>query len=74
MRYPEADKDELTAPKSRLRVVCIDVQDGLGLYHVGDFDTMDAAHRAAMERARVGSPVYIYNDIGDIIVRLGSWH
>ena len=74
MRYPTAGKDDLTAPKSQLRVVCVDVQNELGLYHVGDFDTLDAAHRAAMQRAGVGSPVYIYNDIGDIIVRLGSWH
>ena len=74
MRYPTANKDELTAPKSQLRVVCIDVQDDLGLYHVGDFDTLEAAHRVAMERARVGSPVYIYDDIGDLVVRLGSWH
>lgn len=74
MRYPNASKDELTAPKSKLRVVAVDVQDELGLYHIGDFDDFEEAHRAAMERARVGSPVYICDDIGDIIVRLGSWH
>jgi hypothetical protein len=74
MRYPSASADELTAPRSQLRVVSVDVQDGLGLYHIGDFDTLEAAHRAAMERAHVGSPVYIYDDIGDLIVRLGSWH
>lgn len=74
MRYPAASAHELTAPKSQLRVVCVDVRDELGLYHVGDFDTLRAAHRAAMQRAGVGSPVYIYDDIGDIVVRLGSWH
>ncbi len=74
MRHPAANKRDLIAPKSQLRVVCVDVQDELGLYHIGDFDTLDEAHRIAMERARVGSPVFIYNDIGDIVVRLGSWH
>ena len=74
MRYPTATEIELTAPASQLRVVCVDVQEELGLYHIGDFDTLDVAYRVAMERARVGSPVYIYDDIGDVIVRLGSWH
>ncbi len=74
MRYPPANKGDLIAPKSQLRVVGVDVQDELGLYYIGDFDSLDEAHRAAMSRARVGSPVYIYNDIGDIVVRLGSWH
>ena len=74
MRYPDASKDELTAPKSLLRVVSVDVREGLGLCHIGDFSTLDEAHRAAMDRARVGNPVYIYDDIGDLIVRLGSWH
>lgn len=74
VRYPDASKDELTAPKSQLRVVGVDVQEGLGLYHIGDFDSLNDAHRAAMDRARVGNPVYIYDDIGDLIVRLGSWH
>lgn len=74
MRYPDANKCELTAPKSQLRVVGVDVQDELGLYYIGDFATFEDAHRAALDRARVGNPVYIYNDIGDIVVRLGSWH
>ncbi len=74
MRYPPANKGDLIAPKSQLRVVGVDVQDELGLYHIGDFDNLEEAHRAAMARARIGNPVYIYNDIGDIVVRLGSWH
>ncbi len=74
MRRPRANEGELIAPKSQLRVVCVDVQDDLGLYHIGDFADFDEAHRVAMDRARIGSPVFIYNDIGDIVVRLGSWH
>ncbi len=74
MRYPPGRKGDLIAPKSRLRLVGVDVADELGLYYIGDFDTLDEAHRAAMDRARIGGPVYIYNDIGDIVVRLGSWH
>lgn len=74
MRYPTATKEELRAPQSRFRVIGVAVQDASGTYQLGDFDTLEAAQLAAAERAGVGNPVYVYNDAGELIVRLGSWH
>ena len=75
MRYPTASKEQLTAPKSQFRVVAVDVKDVSGnVYKVGDFETLSAAQAAARERAGVGSPVFVYDDAGEALVRLGSWH
>lgn len=74
MRYPTASKEQLTAPQSRFRVIGVGVADALGTYQLGDFDTLEAAQLAATQRAGVGSPVYIYNDAGELLVRWGSWH
>ncbi len=75
MRYPAASKEQLKAPKAQYRVVGVDVEDAAGtLYQVGDFATLDAAQSAATERAGVGSPVYVCDDRGEVVVRLGSWH
>jgi hypothetical protein len=75
MRYPAASKEQVTAPKSQFRVIGVDVKDASGnVYQVGDFETLAAAQVAAKERAGVGSPVFIYNDAGEVLVRLGSWH
>jgi hypothetical protein len=75
MRYPPASKEQLTAPQSRFRVIGVNVADASGTsYQLGDFDTLDAAQSAAGQRAGVGSPTYVYNDAGELLVRLGSWH
>ncbi len=75
MRYPAAGKEQLKAPREHYRVVGVDVEDASGtLYQVGDFQTLDAAHAAATQRAGVGSPVYVCDDNGEVVVRLGSWH
>jgi len=41
---------------------------------VGDFATLEEAKEAANRRAQVGSPVYIYDDKGELVERYGSWH
>ena len=75
MRYPTASKEQLSAPKSQFRVIGVDVEYASGnVYQVGDFDTLAAAQAAASERAGIGSPVYVCNDAGEVLVRLGSWH
>ncbi len=74
MRYPKAGQDDLRAPKSQFRVMAVDLKETAGTYLLGDFGTLDAATQAATERAAVGTPVYIYNDRGKVIERLGSWH
>ncbi|MBZ5628542.1 MAG: hypothetical protein LAO06_06705 [Acidobacteriia bacterium] len=75
MRYPAASKERLRAPKSQFRVVAVDVKDVSGnVYQVGDFQTLATAQAAARERAGVGSPVFVYDDAGEVLVRLGSWH
>ncbi len=74
MRYPTASKEQLTAPKSQFRVIAVDVQDDFGTYVLGDFTSLDAASQIASSRAAVGNPVYIYNDAGEVLARLGSWH
>ncbi len=74
MRYPSESKDDLRAPKSLFRVVAVDVEESSGPYVVGDFETLHAASQVATVRARVGNPVYIYDDRGEVLERLGSWH
>jgi hypothetical protein len=75
MRYPTASKEELKAPKSKFRVLGIDVHAASGMtYVVGDFDSLNAANVVATDRAGVGKPIFIYDDAGEVVVRLGSWH
>ena len=74
MRYPSESKDDLRAPKSLFRVVAVDVEESSEPYVVGDFETLFAASQVATVRARVGNPVYIYDDRGEVLERLGSWH
>jgi hypothetical protein len=74
MRYPSQSKEDLRAPKSLFRVVAVDVEESSGPFVLGDFDTLHAANQAATVRASIGTPVYIYDDRGEVIERLGSWH
>ncbi len=74
MRYPKASTEQVTAPTSQFRVMGVDVRDGLGNYRIGDFDTVAEALEAATKRAGVGTPVYVYDDEGRLLVRVGSWH
>jgi hypothetical protein len=74
MRYPRAGQDDLRAPKSQFRVLAVDVGEASGTYLLGDFCTLDAATQAAIQRAAVGTPVFIYDDQGKVVERLGSWH
>ncbi len=74
MRYPGASKEELRAPQSQFRVVAIDLADTSEICQVGDFEDVYAAETVAAQRAGVGSPVYVYNDVGELVVRFGSWH
>ncbi|MBZ5569007.1 MAG: hypothetical protein LAN64_14290 [Acidobacteriia bacterium] len=75
MRYPTASEEQLKAPKSQFRVVGVDVKDVSGnIFQVGVFETLAAAQGAARERAGVGNPVFVYDDAGEVLVRLGSWH
>ncbi len=75
MRYPSATRDELTAPAEKFRVLGVNVEDNCGeIYVVGDFESMSTAEQIAVQTAGIGSPVYIYNDRAELIVRYGSWH
>ncbi len=73
MRYP-AGHENLRAPHLQFRVIAVDIQEASGTYLIGDFPNFEAAHAVATGRAGVGAPVYIYNDCGELILRLGSWH
>jgi hypothetical protein len=75
MRYPKATKEELTAPTAKFRVLGVDVRaDSEAGYLIGDFDSLTRAKEAAKQRAGTGSPIFIYNDQAELIVRYGSWH
>lgn len=74
MRYPKAGTEDFRAPKSQFRVMAVDVKETAGTYLLGDFSSLDAATQVASQRAAVGTPVFIYNDQGKVIERLGSWH
>ena len=75
MRYPKATKADLTAPVAKFRVLGVIVDnDAAEIYMIGDFPSVAAAEDAAVRRASVGSPVYVYNDKAELIVRIGSWH
>jgi hypothetical protein len=41
---------------------------------IADFDSLADAKRAAKQNSDMGSPVFIYNDQAELIVRYGSWH
>jgi phosphoribosylpyrophosphate synthetase len=75
MRYPTASKQELMAAAGKFRVIGVDLHNGeSGNYLLGEFDTLDAAKDCAKLKAGVASPVFIYNDAGELVVRYGSWH
>ena len=75
MRYPKATRKDLTAPASKFRVLGVIVQEeSAEIFVIGDFPTVNAAEEAAARRASIGSPVYVYNDRAELLVRLGSWH
>ena len=75
MRYPKAPKEALTAPPDRYRVLGVEISaTSESVFAVGDFDSLDAAKKAAEQKAGTGVPVFIYNDHGELIVRYGSWH
>jgi len=70
MRYPKAPKADLTAPSGKFRVLAVVIgEESADLYTVGDF-----GEQAAMRRAGIGSPVYVYDDKGNLVVWYGSWH
>ena len=74
MRYPNGSKAELKAPSKAFRVIGVDLSDAPGNFIVGDFVTLQEAKEAANRRAQVGSPIYIYDDQGELVERYGSWH
>jgi len=74
MRYPIGSKAELQAPPGNFRVMGVDVGQRADNFVVGDFATLAEAKEAANRRAQVGSPVYIYDDKGELVERYGSWH
>jgi hypothetical protein len=75
MRYPKATKEELTAPHAQYRVLGVEIHaTSESVFSVGDFDSLDAAKKAAEQKAGTGVPVFIYDDHGELILRYGSWH
>jgi hypothetical protein len=75
MRYPKAPRTELTAPTGKFRVVAVVVEEeSADVYTIGDFSSVAPAEKAAIQRAGIGSPVYVYDDKAKLIVRYGSWH
>ncbi len=75
MRYPTATRTDLTAPPGKFRVLAVLVeQESADVYNAGDFGSLAAAEEAAMQRAGIGSPVYIYNDKAKLIIKYGAWH
>jgi len=75
MRYPKTSRTDLTAPTGKFPVLAIVVEAvSADLYTVGDFGSLAAAEQAAMKRAGIGSPVYVYDDRAKLIVQYGSWH
>jgi hypothetical protein len=74
MRYPIGSKAEFKAPPKSFRVIGIDLSPGAVNYVIGDFETLLEAKEVATRRAQVGSPIYIYDDEGELVERYGSWH
>ena len=74
MRYPSGSKEEFKAPYKAFRVVGVDLNDSPANFILGDFLTLQEAKEAANRRAQVGSPIYIYDDQGELVERYGSWH
>ena len=75
MRYPEASAEELQAPKGQYRVIGVDLKvSATANYHLGDFATLSMAEQVAREKGCVGTPVYVFDDKSDLVVRYGSWH
>ena len=72
---PEGARRYLTAPTGNFRVLAAVVEaDSAYIYIVGDFSSVATAEQAAMQRAGIGSHVYVYDDKAKLIVRYGSWH
>ena len=74
MRYPIDGKAELKAPFKCFRVIGVDVSQRADSFVIGDFQTLPEAKEAANQRAQVGTPIYIYDDEGELVERYGSWH
>jgi hypothetical protein len=75
MRYPKATKEELTAPPAQYRVLGVETHSNAeSVFSIGDFNSLDAAKQAAKEKAETGTPIFIYNDRAELVVRYGSWH
>ena len=75
MRYPKATGEDLTAPAAKYRVLGVVLDnDAPTISIIGDFPSVAAAEEAALRRASVGCPMYVYNDRAELLVRLGSWH
>jgi hypothetical protein len=74
MRYPIGSKAELKALPKGFRVIGVDLSLGAVNFVVGDFETLLEAKEVALRRAHVGSPIYIYDDEGEVLERYGSWH
>ena len=74
MRYPIGGKAELKAPPKAFRVIGVDLILRASNFVIGDFETLLEAKEVATRRAQVGSPVYIYDEEGELVERYGSWH
>jgi hypothetical protein len=75
MRYLQARREELQPPKGKFRVIGVDLKEGPPAnFHLGDFESLTAAQKLAKQKAGIGSPIYIYNDKAELVVRYGSWH
>ena len=75
MRYPKIPKEERTAPLSHFRVLGVETHTTAeAMFSIGDFDSLDSAKHAGKQRAGTGTPIFVYNDRGELLVRYGSWH
>jgi hypothetical protein len=74
MRYPIGSKAELKAPARSFRVIGVDLSNRADNFVIGNFDKLQEAKEAAIRRAQVGTPIYIYDDEGELVERYGSWH
>ena len=74
MRYPSGNKAEFKAPPKGNRVIEVDPSQRERNFDIGDFATVREAKEAATRRAQVGTPIYIYDDQGELVERYGSWH
>jgi hypothetical protein len=75
MRYPNVPKEQLTAPATKFRVFGVETDSSAdAVFSIGDFNSLDSAKHAAKQKAGTGTPIFIYNDRGEVVVRYGSRH